>query len=1037
MNIDLVYLWCDGSQPKMREKRLKAERELGIVRDESVNGKCRYVSTDELRFSLRSVELHAPWIRRIFIVVDDDQILPRWLKTEGTKITIVRHSEIMPPKMMPIFNSMAISFRIPFIKGLSECFLYANDDMMIFRDVSPEYFFTAEGHPIVYHFEARNKDGRKTQYHRLLINCEHAVTEAFGVNEELSRVIGRWPHHNVQGFCKSHWLECHKLFHKQIEATCHSRFRADDNLEEWLFSCYALAIGEGEARLARDLAGELGPAFSSSLMFNRREHWGQFEERLKTYNPYLFCVNDNDRIRDEDRLRMKDCLGKVFAIKNEPLRVLIATNSGANRITANTFVATLAGALRSAGAEVDCGIDLFWNVTPGLYDIVHLQWPEALIGWNAAKATDEFLRRLRERLAELKSAGTKIVYTRHNRKPHKLSGENIGKLTEIFETEADAIVHMGETSKRECLKAYPNSAVRHVVIPHHLKDEINFSISREEARTKLGIAADAKVMLAFGAFRHEEEVALLNGAVKDLHVPNFKLLAPLCPGDTYKGLVPDDELPAYFAAADIVFLQRVKVLNSGVLPLAYDAARVCVGPSDGNAGEILANTDNPTFDPNDRASVVAAIKRGFALAAEDKGEANRVYARERWTPKQIAETHLALYRELRSVSTVTKRTLPSEPSRILLKAWLELVDGKPIMRNWGDELNWFLLKRLTTLPIEPAAEINAVKSDEIQLLFIGSGADFCNFGENSVVWGSGSLREGRKIKSRPHKICAVRGPLTRAKFLEAGIACPEVYGDPALLLPRVYQPNVGKRYKMGIAVHFREWHLPHVEEFRKEHPEILFIDMGDYGKWTEIPDKICSCEALASSSLHALIVADAYQVPNVLIKFSDLVKGGTWKFRDYFAGVSRKFEEPLDFTRSISLGAINASVANYRCIRYDADKFMSVAPFPVTIDNRDRSLPESDSEANDSRSALLLRARLAENALSLLKMEKLRAEYDKSRKTVKKLRIERDRSRKELKAVKNSAAYRVGLLVTWPARKLWRAFRDNPKVDAWFKRRGK
>ena len=342
---------------------------------------------------------------------------------------------------------------------------------------------------------------------------------------------------------------------------------------------------------------------------------------------------------------LKQRAGSYGMIK-DPLRVLIAANSGANRITANTFIATLSEALKRTGAEVDCGVDRFWNAALGSYDVVHLQWPEALIGWSGEKATDELLSRLRHRLAELKAAGTKIVYTRHNRKPHTLSGENITKLTEIFETGADAIVHMGATSKNECLEAYPNSAVRHVVIPHHLKEEIEFSISRAEARAKLGIAADAKVMLSFGAFRHEEEIALVKDAVNGLDVPNFKLLAPLCPGDTYKGPVPDDELPAYFAAADIVFLQRVKVLNSGVLPLAYDAARVCVGPSDGNVGEILANTANPTFDPSDYASVVAAIKQGFVLAAEGKGERNRVYAREHWNPDCIAKMMLAFYQDI-------------------------------------------------------------------------------------------------------------------------------------------------------------------------------------------------------------------------------------------------------------------------------------------------------------------------------------------------------------------------------------------------------
>ena len=621
---------------------------------------------------------------------------------------------------------------------------------------------------------------------------------------------------------------------------------------------------------------------------------------------------------------------------NKHLRVLIAANSGANRITANTFVATLAGALRGAGAEVDCGIDRFWNAEPGAYDIIHLQWPEALIGWNSANATGEFLSRLRLRLAALKEAGTKIVYTRHNRKPHKLSGENIDTLTEIVETEADAIVHMGETSKRECLGAHPDSTVRHVVIPHHLKDEIDFSISREEARAKLGISVDEKVMLSFGAFRHEEEIALVKETVNGLDVPNFRLLSPLCPGDTYKGPVSDDELPAYFAAADIVFLQRVKVLNSGVLPLAYDAARVCVGPRDGNAGEILSNTGNPTFDPSDRASVAVAIKQGFALAAEGKGASNRTYAREWWNAARVAKMTLKLYTELLGEG---KTVLPSPDKaytnlrRVNIMGVMTVEGDEACPRNWGDELNWNLLKALTRLPLRHVNDSGLLEDDEWKLLFIGSGLSASNVDERTIVWGQGILYEDATISAHPKEVRSVRGPLTREKLLASGIECPEVYGDPALLMPLVYRPLAQKRYRLGFAVHFRERDLPHVQEFRRQHPEILFIDMGDYVKWTEIIDKICSCEKLVSSSLHAIITADAYGIPNVFVKFSDKVLGGTFKFRDYFAGVGREYVEPLDFRAEISLGDVAKVVADYRPIDFDAESLIKASPIPLALRN--------------------------------------------------------------------------------------------------------
>ena len=100
-NIDLVYLWVDGNDPKWQAKRnafleRKVENSLS-----SFNG--RYVNNDELKYSLRSVERYAPWIRKIFIVTDDQS--PEWLDIENPKIKIIDHKEILPAESLPCFNS--------------------------------------------------------------------------------------------------------------------------------------------------------------------------------------------------------------------------------------------------------------------------------------------------------------------------------------------------------------------------------------------------------------------------------------------------------------------------------------------------------------------------------------------------------------------------------------------------------------------------------------------------------------------------------------------------------------------------------------------------------------------------------------------------------------------------------------------------------------------------------------------------------------------------------------------------------------------
>ena len=143
--IDLVYLWVDGSDPTWQAKR---NAFIGKTQENSPeNCKGRTANNDELKFSLRSVEMYAPWIRKIFIVTDEQ--VPEWLDTTNHQISVIDLKEIMPPHCLPCFNSSLIEKFLHKIPGLAEQFLYANDDMFINKEVSPDDFFTPKGLPIV------------------------------------------------------------------------------------------------------------------------------------------------------------------------------------------------------------------------------------------------------------------------------------------------------------------------------------------------------------------------------------------------------------------------------------------------------------------------------------------------------------------------------------------------------------------------------------------------------------------------------------------------------------------------------------------------------------------------------------------------------------------------------------------------------------------------------------------------------------------------------------------------------------------------
>ena len=107
-------------------------------------------------------------------------------------------------------------------------------------------------------------------------------------------------------------------------------------------------------------------------------------------------------------------------------------------------------------------------------------------------------------------------------------------------------------------------------------------------------------------------------------------------------LIDNDELPYYIAASDVIFVQRKRILNSGNVPLAFLFRKVVAGPDNGNVGELLRETGNPVFSPDDNAGIVRALEQAGRLAEQGKGEENYRYARQHMN---LAVSYTHLHRE--------------------------------------------------------------------------------------------------------------------------------------------------------------------------------------------------------------------------------------------------------------------------------------------------------------------------------------------------------------------------------------------------------
>lgn len=139
--IDIVYTWVDSSAQEFQYQKAK-HHEPGTFKDEAVY-EARFKSRDELLYSLRSINEYAPWVRKIFIVTNGQ--IPSWLSVDHHKIQLVRHSEIIDERYLPTFNSHVIESCLHKITGLSEHYVYFNDDVLLLRNAHPSDFFTDNG----------------------------------------------------------------------------------------------------------------------------------------------------------------------------------------------------------------------------------------------------------------------------------------------------------------------------------------------------------------------------------------------------------------------------------------------------------------------------------------------------------------------------------------------------------------------------------------------------------------------------------------------------------------------------------------------------------------------------------------------------------------------------------------------------------------------------------------------------------------------------------------------------------------------------
>lgn len=308
MDVDLVYLWVDGNDPVWQAKH---NAFIGKTEESSpINCKGRYANNDELKYSLRSVEMYAPWIRKIFIVTDNQ--VPEWLDISNTKVKIIDHKDIMPAESLPCFNSALIEHFLYKIPGLAEYFLLANDDMYLNKAVTVDDFFTKEGFPIIrlgrrpfrkfrwfWRVNVRKKPLKN--YSFTIARASQLVDDKYGV------YYTGMPHHNIDSYLKSDMQRVvEDYFRDEFAANNKNRMRSNDDIQRILFSYTALALKRGKLRYVTRKE-------SMHVEIQKERHY----RRLEKFRPMFFCMNDSEYAKDKDRKTAKEYLERRFPDKSE------------------------------------------------------------------------------------------------------------------------------------------------------------------------------------------------------------------------------------------------------------------------------------------------------------------------------------------------------------------------------------------------------------------------------------------------------------------------------------------------------------------------------------------------------------------------------------------------------------------------------------------------------------------------------------------------------------------------------------------------
>ena len=318
--IDIVYCWCDGNEPQFKARKNHYLQLENRPMEQDDVGELRFWNNEELKYSLRSLEKYLPWINHVYIVTDRQ--VPAWLNLHNPRVSIIDHSEIMPSQSIPTFSASIIEHYLANIQGLTEKFLYANDDMFFNKPLQPSFFFTGD-RPKIYltYFEKFQKiddeNDFKVKYVQVSswmqtnLNSWLLLFKNYGHHEFYVSV------HSIDGYTKKLFKETLKRYEKVFAITDKHRFRFPENIARSIFGLDMVYSGQADLELVQ-MPGFVEKHIHHNPKFKLKAYCGsenkKSRDQIRRFKPAMFCINADIKGNLQDKQAMKVFYEELFPI---------------------------------------------------------------------------------------------------------------------------------------------------------------------------------------------------------------------------------------------------------------------------------------------------------------------------------------------------------------------------------------------------------------------------------------------------------------------------------------------------------------------------------------------------------------------------------------------------------------------------------------------------------------------------------------------------------------------------------------------------